>query len=87
MQAHCSKCGKDFVERVGMSPLESVMAIKLRNALGNYCPECQAELHTTKKGRWTLRFLTLKVVLISAGILLLIFAIFAVFILGLTFAL
>ena len=87
MQAHCSKCGREFVERVGMGPLESVMAIKLRNALGNYCPECQAELRTTKKGRWTLRFLTLKVVLISAGILLVIFAIFAALILALTFAL
>ena len=61
MQCNCSKCGKDFNDKVGMSPLESNLAIRYRNKVGNICPECQAEIRKTRRGRWQLVFWNLKV--------------------------
>ena len=83
MQANCSKCGKDFTERVGMSPLQSNMAIRVRNKVGNICPECREEICKTKKGRWKMWFYDLKVGFLCLLLLLPIFLLFA----GLTVAL
>jgi hypothetical protein len=44
-----------------MSPMESNLAIRYRNKVGNICPECQAEIASTKRGRWRLFFWNLKV--------------------------
>lgn len=66
-----------------MGPLDGIMAIVLRNKLGNFCPDCQAELRATKAGRWKLRFLSLKILLISGSIFLVLALIFA----ALTYAL
>ena len=46
-----------------MSPMESNLAIRYRNKVGNICPECQAEIASTKRGRWRLFFWNLKVAL------------------------
>lgn len=51
MKCNCKECGKEFTERVGMSPMESNMAIRVRNSLGHICPECKAKLAETKQGR------------------------------------
>ena len=83
MQANCSKCGKDFTERVGMSPLQINMAIRVRNKVGNICPECREEICKTKKGRWKMWFYDLKVGFLCLLLLLPIFLLFA----GLTVAL
>lgn len=63
MQCKCSKCGKDFNDKVGMSPMESNLAIRYRNKVGNICPECQADIRKTRRGRWQLVFWNLKVAL------------------------
>ena len=68
MQSHCSQCGKDFTEKVGMGLLEGVVAIKLKNKFGNYCPECMSQLKTTKQGRKQLRKLYFKVLLYCGAI-------------------
>ena len=60
MQATCSRCNKEFNDKVGMSPLQSNMAIRVRNKVGNICPECRAEICKTKKGRWKMWFYDLE---------------------------
>jgi len=71
MQCKCSKCGKDFNDKVGMSPMESNLAIRYRNKVGNICPECQAEIRKTRRGRWQLVFWNLKVALYCLRFLML----------------
>ena len=61
MQTVCSKCGKEFNDKVGMSPLQSNLAIRVRNKMGNICPTCREEICKTKKGRWQMWFYDLKV--------------------------
>ncbi len=46
-----------------MSPMESNLAIRYRNKVGNICPDCQAEIASTKRGRWRIFFWNLKVAL------------------------
>lgn len=53
-----------------MSPMESNLAIRVRNKIGNICPECRAEIAKTKRGRWSLFFYNLKVALYCACLLL-----------------
>lgn len=77
MQSHCSKCDKDFTERVGMGPMEGNLAIRVRNKIGNICPECRAEIAKTKRGRWSLFFYDLKVALYCARFLLVVLLVFA----------
>lgn len=77
MQSHCSKCDKDFTERVGMGPLEGNLAIRVRNKIGNICPDCRAEIAKTKRGRWSLFFYDLKVALYCARFLLVVLLVFA----------
>ena len=36
--------------------MESNLAIRYRNKIGNICPDCQAEIRKTKQGRWRLFF-------------------------------
>jgi hypothetical protein len=43
--------------------MESNLAIRYRNKVGNICPDCQAEIASTKRGRWRLFFWNLKVAL------------------------
>ena len=83
MQATCSRCNKEFNDKVGMSSLQSNMAIRVRNKVGNICPECREEICKTKKGRWKMWFYDLKVGFICLLLLLPIFLLFA----GLTVAL
>lgn len=78
MQSHCSKCDKDFTERVGMGPMEGNLAIRVRNKLGNICPDCQAEIAKTKKGRRQLFFWNVKVALYCCRFLLPIVLLFAI---------
>lgn len=80
MQAVCSKCNKEFNDKVGMGPMESNLAIRYRNKIGNICPECIAQIRSTKRGRWQMRFYNLKVALYCARFLLLVAAVFAVII-------
>lgn len=77
MQSHCSKCDKDFTERVGMGPMEGNLAIRVRNKIGNICPDCRAEIAKTKRGRWSLFFYDLKVALYCARFLLVVLLVFA----------
>ena len=77
MQSQCSKCDKDFTERVGMGPMEGNLAIRVRNKIGNICPECRAEIAKTKRGRWSLFFYDLKVALYCARFLLVVLLVFA----------
>ena len=77
MQCKCSKCGKDFNDKVGMSPLQSNMAIRVRNRVGNICPECRAEMGKTKKGRRRLFFYDAKIAFRCMLLLLPIFVLFA----------
>lgn len=79
MQSHCSKCDRDFTERVGMGPLEGNLAIRMRNKLGNICPDCQAEIAKTKKGRRQLFFWNFKVAFYCFRFLVPIVLIFAAF--------
>ena len=77
MQCKCSKCGKDFNDKVGMSPLQSNLAIRVRNRVGNICPECRAEICKTRRGWWKMWFYDLKVGAICLLLLLPVFLIFA----------
>ena len=43
--------------------MESNLAIRYRNKIGNICPDCQAEIRKTKQGRWRLFFWNMKVAL------------------------
>lgn len=61
MQCACSICHKEFNDKVGMSPLQSNLAIRVRNKIGNICPECRSEICRTKRGRWKMFFYDLKV--------------------------
>ena len=61
MQTTCSICKKEFNDKVGMSPLQSNLAIRVRNKIGNICPECRNEICKTKRGRWKMFFYDLKV--------------------------
>lgn len=56
MQATCSKCNKTFNDKVGMSPLQSNMAIRVRNKVGNICPQCRDEIASVRRG-WLKLFL------------------------------
>ena len=69
MLCKCSICGKEFNDKVGMSPMQSNLAIRYRNKVGNICLECQAEIASTKKGSWRLFFWNLKVALYCARFL------------------
>ena len=69
MQSTCSICHKEFNDKVGMSPMQSNLAIRYRNKVGNICLECQAEIASTKKGRWRLFFWNMKVALYCARFL------------------
>ena len=83
MQATCSKCNKTFNDKVGLSPLQSNMAFRVRNKVGNICPQCRAEICKTKRGRWRMFFYDMKVGFFCLLLLLPVFLIFA----GLTAAL
>lgn len=85
MQSHCSKCDKDFIERVGMGPMEGNLAIRMRNKIGNICPDCRAEIAKTKRGRWQMFFYNLKVAFYCARVLLLVLLVFALLTFGLAF--
>lgn len=63
MQCICSICNKTFNDKVGMSPMESNLAIRYRNKVGNICPDCQAEIRKTRRGRFRLWGWNLKVAL------------------------
>ena len=54
--------------------MQSNLAIRYRNKVGNICPDCLAEIASTKRGRWRLFFWNLKVALYCLRFLL-IFAI------------
>lgn len=77
MQATCSKCNKLFNDKVGMSPMQSNMAIRVRNRVGNICPDCRAEIAKTKKGRRHLFFYDAKIAFRCMLLLLPIFVFFA----------
>lgn len=77
MQCKCSICEKDFNDKVGMSPLQSNLAIRVRNWVGNICPECRNEICKTKRGRFRMWFYDLKVGLLCLLLLLPVFLIFA----------
>ncbi|WP_295684071.1 hypothetical protein [uncultured Fibrobacter sp.] len=77
MQATCSKCNKLFNDKVGMSPMQSNMAIRVRNRVGNICPECRAEMEKTKKGRRRLFFYDAKIAFRCMLLLLPVFVLFA----------
>ncbi len=59
-----------------MSPMESNMAMRVRNKLGHICPECQTALAETKKGRRKLAWWNFRVTLRCALLLLPIFVVF-----------
>ncbi|MCQ2107682.1 MAG: hypothetical protein MJZ05_02845 [Fibrobacter sp.] len=77
MKCNCKECGKEFTERVGMSPMESNMAMRVRNKLGHICPECQNALAETKKGRRKLAWWNFRVACVCGLLLLPVFAVFA----------
>ena len=77
MQCKCSKCGKDFNDKVGMFPLQSNLAIRVRNRVGNICPDCRQDTCKTKRGRWKMWFYDLKVGAICLLLLLPVFLVFA----------
>ena len=54
-----------------MSPMESNLAIRCRNKIGNICPDCQVEIRKTKQGRRRLFFWNLKVAFYCLRFLLL----------------
>ncbi len=60
-----------------MSPMESNMAMRVRNKLGHICPECKAALAETKPGRRKLAWWNFRVALRCALLLLPIFVVFA----------
>lgn len=63
--------------------MQSNMAIRVRNKVGNICPQCRAEICKTKRGRWRMFFYDMKVGFFCLLLLLPVFLIFA----GLTAAL
>ncbi|MBQ3716316.1 MAG: hypothetical protein II892_12200 [Fibrobacter sp.] len=73
----CSICKKTFNDKVGMSPMQSNLAIRVRNRVGNICPDCRAEIAKTKKGRRRLFFYDFKIALRCFLLLLPVFLIFA----------
>lgn len=77
MQCTCSKCNKAFNDKVGMSPMQSNLAIRVRNRMGNICPQCREEICKTKKGRWHMWFYDVKVALRCLLFLLPVFIAFA----------
>jgi hypothetical protein len=60
-----------------MSPLESNLAIRVRNKVGNICPDCRSETCKTKRGRWRMFFYDLKIGLFCLLLLLPVFLVFA----------
>lgn len=74
MQSTCSICNKTFNDKVGMSPMESNLAIRYRNKLGNICESCKCDLRKTRKGRFKLLLWNLKIAVHCAKFL----AIFAI---------
>lgn len=84
MQCVCSVCSKTFNDKVGLSPMESNLAIRFRNKIGNICPDCQAEIRKTRRGRFRLLGWNLKVVLYCMRFLLLFAIPFVAFIVILT---
>lgn len=76
-QCKCTICQKEFVEKAGMAPMESNLAIRYRNKVGNICKDCQEELRSTKKGRRQLFWWNFKVVLYCARFLSLFVIVFA----------
>ena len=83
MLATCSKCKKEFNDKVGMSPLQSNLAIRVRNRVGNICLECRAETCKTRRGWWKMFFYDLKIGFLCMLLLLPVFLVFV----GLTVAL
>lgn len=79
MQCKCSKCGKDFNDKVGMSPLQGNLAIRVRNKIGNICPECRADICSTKRGRWKMFFYDSKVAFLCFWFLVPVIVLFAAF--------
>lgn len=79
-QCKCVICQKDFIEKAGMAPMESNLAIRYRNKIGNICKDCQKELSGTKLGRRRLFWWNLVVVLKCARFLLVFFGVFALLI-------
>ena len=77
MQCICSVCKKTFNDKVGMSPLQSNLAIRMRNRAGNICSDCRTEIAKTKKGRRRLFFYDSKIALRCLFILLPVFLAFA----------
>ena len=77
MQCKCSKCGGEFNDKVGMSPMQSNLAIRVRNRVGNICSDCREEMAKTKKGRRHLFFYDAKIALRCMLFLLPVFLIFA----------
>lgn len=77
MQCTCSVCNKEFNDKVGMSPMQSNLAIRVRNKVGNICPDCRAETCKTKRGRWRMFFYDLKIGLFCLLLLLPVFLLFA----------
>ena len=63
-----------------MSPLQSNLAIRVRNKVGNICPECRAEIGKTRRGWWKMWFYDLKVGTICLLLLLPVFLFFAGFV-------
>ena len=58
--------------------MQSNLAIRVRNMVGNICPECREEICKTKKGRWKMWFYDVKVALRCMLLLLPVFIVFAV---------
>ena len=77
MQCICSVCKKSFNDKVGMSPMQSNLAIRMRNRVGNICPDCREEIASTKKGRRRLFFYDMQVAVRCALLLLPVFLLFA----------
>jgi hypothetical protein len=57
--------------------MQSNLAIRVRNRVGNICPDCREEISKTKKGRRRLFFYDLKIAARCALFLLPVFLLFA----------
>ncbi len=68
-----------------MSPLQGNLAIRVRNKIGNICPECRREICKTKRGRRKMFFYDLKVGFMCFWFLVPIAIIFIAFTLYLAF--
>lgn len=82
-QCKCSICERSFTEKAGMAPMESNLAIRYRNKVGNICRECQENMQSTKQGRRKLAWWNLKVAFYCARFLSVFVIIFAALIVGL----